>query len=222
MSKIRVLVVDDHAMFREGIRSLLQGYDDVEVVGEATQGREAIEKVRQLAPQVVLMDIAMPVMGGLEATRRIHKESPNTRVLALTQYEDSEYILSMLRAGARGYISKTATASELVSAIRAIYKGESFLYPSAATTLIEEYLMRVGGEKNEYERLTDREREVLQLVAEGRTNREIADMLFISVKTVLRHRTDIMEKLGFHNRTELIKYAISKGLIEIPRKMEKG
>jgi len=221
MSKIRVLVVDDHAMFREGIRSLLEGYEDVEIVGEAAQGREAIEKVRQLAPQVVLMDIAMPVMGGLEATRRIQKESPNARVLVLTQYEDSEYILSLLRAGARGYISKTATASELVSAIRAVHKGESFLYPSAATTLIEEYLMRVGGEKNEYERLTDREREILQLVAEGHTNREIAESLFISVKTVLRHRTNIMEKLDFHNRTELIKYAISKGLIEMPRRMEK-
>jgi len=221
MSKIRVLVVDDHAMFREGIRSLLEGYEDVEIVGEAAQGREAIEKVCQLAPQVVLMDIAMPVMGGLEATRRIQKESPNARVLVLTQYEDSEYILSLLRAGARGYISKTATASELVSAIRAVHKGESFLYPSAATTLIEEYLMRVGGEKNEYERLTDREREILQLVAEGHTNREIAESLFISVKTVLRHRTNIMEKLDFHNRTELIKYAISKGLIEMPRRMEK-
>lgn len=222
MSKIRVLIVDDHAMFREGIRSLLQGHDDVEVVGEATQGREAIEMVHQLTPQVVLMDIAMPVMGGLEATRRIQKESPNTRVLALTQYEDSEYILSMLKSGAKGYIAKTATASELVAAIRTVHKRESFLYPSAATTLIEEYLMRVGGEKNEYERLTDREREVLQLVAEGRTNREIADMLFISVKTVLRHRTDIMQKLGFHNRTELIKYAISKGLIDMPHKMERG
>ena len=221
MSKIRVLVVDDHAMFREGIRSLLEGYEDVEIVGEATEGSEAIEKVHQLAPQVVLMDIAMPVMGGLEATRRIQKESPNTRVLVLTQYEDSEYILSLLRAGARGYISKTATASELISAIRTVHQGESYLYPSAATTLIEEYLTRVGGKKNEYERLTDREREILQLVAEGRANREIADRLFISVKTVLRHRTNIMEKLGFHNRTELIKYAISRGLIEMPRKMGK-
>jgi len=221
MSKIKVLVVDDHAMFRQGIRALLEGCEDVEIVGEATEGREAIEKVLQLAPQVVLMDIAMPVMGGLEATRRIQKESPNTKVLVLTQYEDSEYILSLLRAGAKGYISKTATASELISAIRTVYQGESYLYPSATTTLIEEYLTRVGGEKNEYERLTDREREILQLVAEGRTNREIADRLFISIKTVLRHRTNVMEKLGFHNRTELIKYAISKGLIEMPRK-EKG
>jgi len=222
MSEVRVLIVDDHAMFREGIRALLQGYDDIEIVGEATEGREAIEKVCQLGPQVVLMDIAMPVMGGLEATRRLHKESPNTKVLVLTQYEDSEYILSVLRAGARGYISKTATGSELVSAIRAIHKGESFLYPSAATTLIDEYVMQVGVQKNEYERLTDREREILQLVAEGRTNREIAERLFISVKTVLRHRTNTMEKLGFHNRTDLIKYAISKGLIEMPRKVENG
>ena len=221
MSKIKVLVVDDHAMFRQGIRALLEGCEDVEIVGEATEGREAIEKVLQLAPQVVLMDIAMPVMGGLEATRRIQKESPNTRVLVLTQYEDSEYILSLLRAGAKGYISKTATASELISAILTVHQGESYLYPSATTTLIEEYLTRVGGEKNEYERLSDREREILQLVAEGRTNREIADRLFISIKTVLRHRTNVMEKLGFHNRTELIKYAISKGLIEMPRK-EKG
>lgn len=221
MSKIKVLIVDDHAMFRQGIRALLERCEDVEIVGEATEGMEAIEKVLQLAPQVVLMDIAMPVMGGLEATRRIQKESPNTKVLVLTQYEDSEYILSLLRAGAKGYISKTATASELISAIHTVHQGESYLYPSATTTLIEEYLMRVGGEKNEYERLTDREREILQLVAEGRTNREIADRLFISIKTVLRHRTNVMEKLGFHNRTELIKYAISKGLIEMPRK-EKG
>lgn len=220
MSKIKVLVVDDHTMFREGIHSLLQGYDDIEVAGEAIDGRQAIEKVHQLVPDVVLMDIAMPVMNGLEATRRIHKEFPNTRVLVLTQYEDSEYILSMLKAGARGYISKTATASELVSAIHTIHKGESFLYPPATTALIEEYLTRARGEKNEYERLTDREREILQLVAEGRSNREIADTLFLSVKTVLRHRTNIMEKLGFHNRTELIKYAISKGLIEVPRKIE--
>ncbi len=221
-SKIRVLIVDDHSMFREGISALLKSYDDVEMVGEAADGREAIEKVHQLTPQVVLMDITMPVMNGLEATRRIHKESPNTRVLALTQHEDSEYILSMLRAGAKGYVSKTATGAELVSAIRTVHKGESFLYPSAATTLVEEYLTRVKGEKNGYERLTDKEREILQLVAEGRTNREIADRLFISVKTVLRHRTNIMDKLGFHNRTELIKYAISKGLIEIPPKIEKS
>lgn len=219
MTKTKVLIVDDHAMFREGVRAMLQGYDDMDIVGEAKDGKEAIEMIRQLAPDVVLMDVSMPTMNGPEATRRIHKDIPTAKVLALTQYDDREYVLSMLRAGAKGYISKTATASELVSAIRIIRKGNSFLHPSAATSLIDEYLTQVPGQKDEYERLTAREREVLQLVAEGRTNQEIAEMLFISIKTVLRHRTSIMEKLGFQNRTELIKYAISKGLIEMPRKV---
>jgi two-component system response regulator NreC len=221
VSKIRVLVVDDHAMFREGIRALLKDCEDVEIVGEASEGRDAIDKVRRLAPQVVLMDIVMPIMGGLEATRRIRKKNPGVKVLVLTQYDDPEYVLSMLRAGARGYISKTAPASDLISAIRAVHRGESFLYPSAAMTLIQEYLMQVAEEKNEYERLTDREREILQLVAEGHTNRQIADALFISVKTVLRHTTNMMQKLGLRNRTELIKYAMGKGLIELPWKTER-
>lgn len=147
MTKITVLVADNHVMFREGIRSLLHGYDDIEVVGEASQGQEAIEKVHQLSPDVLLIDIAMPVMDGLEATRRIKKESLKTRVLALTQYEDSEYILSMLRAGAKGYISKIATATELVSAIRTVYRGDSYLCPSAATAVVEEYLMKFGEQK---------------------------------------------------------------------------
>jgi len=219
MAKIKLLIVDDHAMFREGVRALLQGYDEIEIVGEAESGRDAIEKFHQLAPQVVLMDVSMPIMNGLEATRRIHKEFPDVKILALTQYDDREYVLSMLKAGAKGYISKTATASELVSAIHVIQKGESFLHPSAATSLINEYLTQSPENKDEYERLSSREREVLQLVAEGRTNREIADGLFISIKTVLRHRTSIMEKLGFQNRTELIKYALSRGLIEMPRKV---
>jgi two-component system response regulator NreC len=220
MSEIKVLIVDDHALFREGIRSLLKSYDDINIIGEATQGMEAIEKAHQMSPHVVLMDVAMPIMGGLEATRRIQKETPLVKVLVLTQYEDAEYVLSLIKAGAKGYIAKTATASELVTAIRTVYRGESYLYPNAATTLIEEYLSQAGEKKSEYERLSDREREILQLVAEGRTNQEIGDKLFISVKTVLRHRTSVMEKLGFHNRTELIKYAISKGLIEVPGKME--
>jgi DNA-binding NarL/FixJ family response regulator len=220
MTKITVLLVDDHALFRQGIRALLANSEYAEIIGEATDGREAIEKVRDLQPQVVLMDIGMPGMGGIEATRRIVKEDPFVKVLVLTQYDDIEYILSMLRLGAKGYIAKTATAEELETAIQAVRRGESYLYPSAATALVEVYLHRTSGEQDVYERLTNREKEVLQLVAEGRTNREIAEQLFISVKTVLRHRTNIMEKLGFHNRTELIKYAISKGLIEIPRKIE--
>lgn len=220
MSRIRVLLADDHAMFREGVKSLLGGYEDIEVVGEATNGREALDRVTELVPDVVLLDIDMPIMGGLEAARRIQKENPKTRLLALTQYEDSEYILSMLRVGVRGYIPKIATASELVSAIRTVSRGESYLYPSATTALIEEYLLQSGNEKSDYERLTDREREILQLVAEGRSNREIADMLFISIKTVLRHRSDMMDKLALHNRTDLIKYAISKGIIQTPGRIE--
>ena len=218
MFRIRVLLVDDHAMFRQGIRALLEDYEDIELVGEAAEGREALEKVHELDPQVVLMDIAMPTLGGLEAARRIQKETPKVRLIVLSQYEDSEYVLSFLRAGARGYVLKTASATELVSAIRAVHKGDSFLYPSAAMTLIREYLALAEGPQDAYDSLTDREREVIQLVAEGRTNQGIADLLCISVKTVLRHRTNIMEKLGFHNRTELIKYAISKGLIEMPRR----
>lgn len=216
MSSIKVLIVDDHTMFRHGIRSLLENYDDIEIAGEAAQGMEAVEKVNELRPHVVLMDVAMPIMGGLEATRRIAKHHAAPKVLVLTQYEDSEYVLSLLRAGAKGYISKTASGPELVSAIRTIQMGKSYLYPSAAASLIEEYLTHSGMKESEYERLSDREREVLQLVAEGHTNQEIAERLFISVKTVLRHRADIMEKLGFHNRTDLIKYAIGKGLIDMP------
>jgi two-component system response regulator NreC len=220
MEKIRLLIADDHAMFRQGIRALLQGYEDLEIVGEAVDGKDAIDKAPQMCPDIILMDIGMPNMGGLEATRRIQKEFSAIKILVLTQYQDSEYVLSMLRAGAKGFIAKTATASELVSAIHSIQRGESFLYPTAATAVVEGYLKGTERKKSEYERLTEREREVLQLVAEGSTNQQIADKLFISIKTVLHHRTNIMEKLGFHNRTELIKYAISTGLIETPHKVD--
>lgn len=218
MDKIKVLIVDDHTMFRQGVRALLANYEDIEITGEADNGREAIEKADLLSPDVILMDISMPEMNGLEATRHIHKEKPGTAVIILTQYENTEYVLSLLKAGAKGYIAKTADANELITAIRRTCKGESYLYPSATTALINEYLIWADGYKDEYERLTDREREILQLVAEGLSNQQIADKLYISVKTVLRHRTSMMEKLGFHNRTELIKYAISKGLIEVPQR----
>jgi DNA-binding NarL/FixJ family response regulator len=213
MSKIRVLIVDDHAILREGIRALLAAHDDIEVVGEAADGREAVEKVHQLSPDVVLMDVAMPLMDGLEATRRIRKGNPKAKVLILTQYDNKEYILSSIKAGASGFVPKRVVASELVSAIQAVHLGDSFLHPSAAKFLIEDYLQKV--EEDPYDSLTDREREILKLVAEGRTNSEIADLLSVSVKTVLGHRTSVMEKLDIHNRTELIKYAIRKGLISV-------
>jgi len=212
MDKIKVLVVDDHAILRDGIRALLGLHDDIEIVGEASEGKEAIEKAQQLVPDVVIMDIAMPGMDGLEATRRLGKKSPKMKVLVLTQYDNKEYILSVIKAGAAGYVPKRALGSELVSAIRAVDKGDSFLYPSAATALIEDYLQQAEGEEP-YDRLTAREREILKLIADGHTSQEIADMLFLSLKTVLGHRAKIMEKLDLHNRTELIKYAIRKGLV---------
>jgi len=163
---------------------------------------------------VVIMDIAMPRMDGLEATRRIRKKSPKMKVLVLTQHDNKEYILSVIKAGASGYILKRALGSELVSAIRAVQKGDSFLYPSAAAALIEDYLQQPK-EGEPYDQLTAREREILKLIAEGHTSREIADMLFLSLKTVLGYRSMIMEKLNLHNRTELIKYAMHEGLISL-------
>lgn len=211
MEKIKILVVDDHTLMRDGIHALLSLSNDIEVIGEATDGREALDKVQELSPDVVVMDIAMPVMDGLEATRRIKKKNPRVKVLVLTQYDNREYILSAVKAGADGYVPKKAAGSELASAIRAIHAGDSFLYPSAATALIKDYLRQAVEEP--YDRLTSREREILKLIAEGHTSKEIADMLFISLKTVLGHRTKIMQKLDIHNRTELIKYAMHKGLV---------
>lgn len=213
MDRIRVLVVDDHAIMRDGIRALLSVHDDIEIVGEASEGKEAVEKARELVPDVAVMDIAMHGMDGLEATRRIIKKNPRTKVLILTQYDNKEYILSAIKAGAAGYVPKRALGSELVLAIRAVHHGDSYLYPSAAAAVIEGYRYQV--EEEPYDALTAREREILKLIAEGHTSREIADMLFISLKTVLGHRAKIMEKLDLHNRTELVKYAIRKGLVSM-------
>ena len=214
MDKIRILVVDDHAVLRDGIRALLTIHDDIEVVGEASEGKEALAKAEELMPDVVIMDIAMPGMDGLEATRRIRKKYPKMKVLVLTQHDNKEYILSVIKAGAAGYVPKRALGSELVSAIRSVKVGESFLYPSAASALIEDYLQQTRGE-DPYDQLTAREREIFKLIAEGHTSRKIADMLFLSLRTVQGHRLKIMEKLDLHNRTELIKYAMRKGLVSL-------
>ena len=217
MQKIRVLIVDDHTLVRDGIRALLALVADVKVVGEAANGKEALEKVKKLAPDVVLMDLAMPIMSGLESTRRIRKRFPGAKVLALTQYEDREYIVPTIEAGARGFVSKTAAFAELASAIQAVYQGGSLLSPVAAAAVVEECQQKVSaeGEADSYQNLTDREREMLKLVAEGYTAREIADMLVISLRTVETHKTNLMRKLNIRNKADLIRFAIRRGIITV-------
>jgi two-component system response regulator NreC len=190
---------------------------DIELVGEAVNGREALEKVKKLMPDVVIMDIAMPLMDGLEATRRICKEFPRTKVIALTQYDDREFVFPVIEAGARGFISKTAASSELASAIRSVYRGDSYLSPSVARVFVEGYQQGIDivKDRDPYKQLTNREREILKLLAEGHTTQEIATMLVLSPKTVDRHKTNLMAKLAIHSRADLIKYALRKGIITI-------
>lgn len=210
-------MVDDHPIVRDGICSLLGLTPDIEVVGEAANGIEALEAVRKLMPDVVLMDTAMPIMGGLEATRRICKQFPGTKVLAFTQYDDKEYVFPVIESGACGFVSKTAAASELASAIRYVYRGDSFLSPSVASMLVRNYQQTASSVRinDPYEQLTDREREILKLLAEGHTTQEIADLLAISSKTVDGHKTNLMSKLDIHNRTDLVKYALRRGIITV-------
>jgi two-component system response regulator NreC len=217
MGKIKVLIADDHAVLRDGIRALLGVCDDMEVVGEAADGVEAIEKAASLGPDVVLMDIAMPRLGGLEATLEMRQRRIPVKVLVLTQYDNKEYVLSMLKAGAAGYVLKKAAGADLVSAIRAVHRGDTFLDPSVATAVVDRYVGRGGEEtpSSRYDELTDREKEILKLLGEGRTNREIAELLHLSVKTVMGHRANIMEKLDIHNRTELVKFTIRIGLVDV-------
>jgi len=215
IKKITVLLADDHRILREGIRSLLEKEPDIEVVAEASEGGEAVAKAQQLSPDLVLMDITMPGMNGLEATRQIKALKPGVKVLILTMHEGNQYISEFLRSGASGYVLKDTAAQELVGAIRAVNQGDAFLYPSIARMLLEEYIQKVqsGEERGSYDGLTDREREVLRMVAEGKTNKEIADDISLSVRTVQAHRANLMGKLHMHDRTELVRYAIRKGLI---------
>ncbi len=217
MPRVRVLIADEETLFREGVCALLKIREDIEVVGEATNGKETIEMARERSPDIVLMNIAMPVMDGAEAIYRIRKENSNIKVLLLTEYEDKDRILSGLKAGANGYIPKRATASDLVSGILAVCQGGCFLYPSVAKTMVNDYFQRIRqpGSPDPYDQLTHREKEVLKLMAEGRKSGEIANLLNITVKTTLGHRTNMMRKLGIHNRTELIKYAIRKHLVNL-------
>lgn len=219
MSKIRLLLVDDHAVVRSGLRMLLEAQPDMEIVGEATSGSEAVHLVQQKKTDVVLMDVQMPGTNGIDATRQIKVVCLETAVLALTMYENEQYFLEMLKAGASGYIPKRAAPDELVNAIRTVHGGDVYLHPSMANLLVQNYLgaKEAADEEKEdsLEKLTPREREVLIQIAEGLTNAEIAEKLTISVKTVDRHRENMMQKLNMHSRIDLVKFAIKKGLISL-------
>ena len=217
MSEIRVVIADDHDIVRTGLRMMLMAEEDIVIVGEAANGHEAVELVRELSPDVIIMDIQMPDMNGIEATERIHAECADCAVLALTIHEDKQYFFQILNAGALGYVPKRAAPDDLIQAVRLVNDGHVFLYSSMASMLASDYLsdMEAGGEEIASSILTNREREVLVLIAEGLLNREIAERLTISIKTVERHRENIMNKLNLHSRTELVKYAIRKGLIDL-------
>lgn len=216
MDRIRVVIADDHALLRDGIKALLSLAEDIEVVGEASDGREAVVQCRRLKPDAILMDIAMPGLGGLEATLELKREAPKTRVLVLTQYEDREYVQRFLKAGVAGYVLKRMLGSELAAAIRRVVKGGLVLDPQIAMEAIQHAPQDSGPEGDDpYESLTDREKQVLRLVALGHSNKEVADFLAISIKTAMSHRERVMEKLNLHSRTDLIKFAIKKGVIQV-------
>lgn len=218
MEKIKVFIVDDHALVRDGIRALLSMIKDIEITGEAVNGKEAVDQIEELVPDVILMDLSMPIMGGLEATRRICRElSQKAKILVLSQYDDNEFVLPVIQAGAKGFVTKNSAFSELANAIHAVSRGESYLSPSAAASLVEKYQHRIDREEEiePYDLLTDRERDVLKLLAEGYTAREIAGMLFISSKTVEWHKASLMNKLKLRNKTELIKFALRKSIISL-------
>lgn len=216
MKPIRVLLAEDHALVRAGFRALLEALVDIEVVSEAGDGREALRLIEQHKPHVVLMDIKMPGLNGLEATNRVTRDFPFVAVIILSMHLDEEYVWQALRAGAAGYLVKDAGPTELEVAIRAVARGETYLSPSISKHVIADYLRRIGDEPDPpREQLTPRQREVLQLIAEGRTTREIAQILSVSFKTAEAHRTRLMKRLDIHDLAGLVRYAIRSGLVDL-------
>ena len=217
--KIRVLLADDHAIVRAGLRMILAGEPDMAIVGEAADGDSALRMTEETHPDVVVMDISMPGMNGLDGVRYVKESVPETQVVVLTMHEDQRYFFQALEAGASGYVIKGAPPIELLTAIRAVRKGEAYFCPSLAKQMLNDYLRRADAgsekEKDALGKLSDREKEVLKYIAEGKTGREIAAILYLSPNTVERHRANIMDKLGLHNRAELIKFAIRKGLVTL-------
>jgi two-component system response regulator NreC len=208
---IRVLLADDHAMVRKGFRLILEAQPDMEISGEAGNGREAVELAEKLHPDVVVMDVAMPELNGIEATRRLAASSPHTRVLALSMHKDSVYVREILRAGARGYLLKDSIDTDLISAVRAVAKGDGYISPGVSEAVLSDYRRHVT---DPLDLLTSREREVLQMIAESKTNKEIAVVLNLSVYTVEAHRGKIMEKLNLHSTGELVRFAVRHGLVD--------
>jgi two-component system response regulator NreC len=211
--KIRVLIADDHTILRAGVRRLLEAEEDIEVVGEALDGNQAIELTASLLPNVVLMDIGMPVTNGLDATKQIKARFPDVHVLVLTMHRSDEYFFEMLKAGASGYVLKGAETDQLITAVRVVTEGQVFLHPTMAKRLLHSYLNRLGDPETGRMEFTSREREILQLLGEGYSNKEIAERLFVSLSTIHSHRTNLMRKLGLSSRHELIKFARNRGLI---------
>jgi DNA-binding NarL/FixJ family response regulator len=211
MKRIRILLADDHAVVRQGFKMILDAQADMEIVGEAANGRQAVDLAEQLRPDVVVMDVSMPELNGIEATRRLASSLPRARVVALSMHKDSVYVREILRAGARGYLLKDSGAADLVAAIRAVASGESYLSPAVSNAVLDDYRRHAT---NPIDLLTSREREVLQLLAEGKTNKEIAGVLNLSVYTVEAHRGRILEKLNLHSIGELVRFAVRSGLIE--------
>lgn len=217
MEKIRILLADDHTVVRQGLRALLEAESDIEVVGEADTGRTAVQMTKKLLPDVVVMDIAMPMLNGLEATRQIAKEVPETKVLVLSSYNDDEYVHQLTEAGAAGYLLKQTAAADLIKAVHEARKGNAFFSPAISKRLLDHYreaFLQGAPIRKRTELLTTREAEVLQLIAEGKPNKQIASELCISIKTVEKHRQQVMNKLNIHDIAGLTRYAIAKGVIE--------
>ena len=213
--KIRILVADDHDIVRAGLKSLLERQEDIEIVGEAADGRELVRLAEKLAPSIVVTDIAMPQLNGIDATAQILHHDPDIRVIILSMYADEEFLVRALTAGVKGYLLKDAVQADLLRAVRAVATGRSFFSPAIAQTLAEDYVRQLQhrGLEDSYELLTEREREVLQLLAEGKSNKEVATVLNISPYTVETHRTHLMQKLNLHNTAEVVLYAVRKKIV---------